>query len=98
MADRTYLDWPFFDDTHRTLVAELEDFAVREIAPHAGEHDDVDGICRRFVAVLGEAGWLRYCVPAEAGGVHANLDVRYEHLGLHLQVEFTRASRCDRSA
>ena len=76
MADRTYLDWPFFDDTHRTLVAELEDFAVREIAPHAGEHDDVDGICRRFVAVLGEAGWLRYCVPAEGGGIHASLEVR----------------------
>jgi hypothetical protein len=23
MADRTYLDWPFFDDAHRVIAGEL---------------------------------------------------------------------------
>ena len=60
MADRSYWDWPFLDDGHRDLVAELEAFAQREIAPHAEDHGDIDGICRRFVASLGE-------VPVHAG-------------------------------
>ena len=28
MADRSFLDWPFFDAAHRALAAEVEGFAA----------------------------------------------------------------------
>jgi acyl-CoA dehydrogenase len=74
MADRSFLDWPFFDDSHQILAEELEAWSVREIDDE--EPADVDAACRALVRKLGEAGWLRYCVPAAHGGVHENLDVR----------------------
>ena len=75
MADRSFLDWPFFDDSHRRLAAELEEWCGSELG---GAHDeeDVDAVCRSLVRKLGAAGWLRYCVPAAYGGVHDRLDVR----------------------
>ena len=33
MADRSYLDWPFFDDEHRTLARDLDDWAVEHVRP-----------------------------------------------------------------
>jgi acyl-CoA dehydrogenase len=74
MADRSFLDWPFFGDEHRRLAAELETWCEAELAaPHG---DDVDAECRALVGKLGAGGWLRYCVPAAWGGVHETLDVR----------------------
>lgn len=74
MADRTFLDWPFFDDGHRRLADELEAWCAANLT---GDHGaDVDAACRELVRKLGEAGWLRYCVPAAYGGVHEKLDVR----------------------
>jgi acyl-CoA dehydrogenase len=74
MADRTFLDWPFFDESHRRLGHELDAWCTAEL--HAEHGDDVDEECRTLVRKLGEAGWLRYCVPASHGGVHEKLDVR----------------------
>ncbi|WP_448188064.1 acyl-CoA dehydrogenase family protein [Azospirillum sp. sgz301742] len=73
MPDKTFLSWPFFDDSHRRLAEDLDAWAARDVAPlaHAGEHD-LDGTCRTLVRLLGEAGWLRHAVP-ELGG---RLDVR----------------------
>ena len=31
MADRSFLSWPFFDEEHRTLGAELDTWAAREV-------------------------------------------------------------------
>lgn len=76
MADRSFLSWPFFDAGHQLLMAELEPWIEGEIAPHQHDERDVDALCRHFVAKLGGAGWLRYAVPAEYGGVHEKLDVR----------------------
>ncbi len=76
MPDTGFLDWPFFDDRHRALAAEIEAWAGREIAPFAGLEDDVDGVCRRLVDTLAAGGWLRHTVPAAYGGVHEDLDVR----------------------
>jgi alkylation response protein AidB-like acyl-CoA dehydrogenase len=70
-------DWPFFAHGHRTLAAELRDWAQREIgAEHAESSDDVEKACRTLVRQLGAAGWLRYAIPAEHGGVHERIDVR----------------------
>ncbi|HEY5723992.1 MAG TPA: acyl-CoA dehydrogenase family protein [Allosphingosinicella sp.] len=74
MSDRSFLDWPFFDDGHRRLAAELEDWCVAELSDN--EPEDVDEACRALVRRLGDGGWLRYCVPAPHGGVHERLDVR----------------------
>ena len=72
--NRAHLDWPFFDAPHRVLAAGLHDWAVQAL-PWI-EHDDVDAECRRLVRMLGEAGWLRYCVPAAHGGILPELDAR----------------------
>ena len=74
MADRSFLDWPFFDDAHRRLAHTLEEWCASDLgAPHG---PDVDAACLDLASRLGAAGWLRYCVPAAYGGVHEALDVR----------------------
>ncbi|WP_410218922.1 acyl-CoA dehydrogenase family protein [Paracoccus sp. (in: a-proteobacteria)] len=55
--DRSFLDWPFFEDRHRVLAAELEDWAQGALPV---DHGDVDAACRGLVAALGQAGWLRH--------------------------------------
>jgi acyl-CoA dehydrogenase len=74
MPDRSFLDWPFLDDEHRRLGRDLDQWCAAELSDH--HEDDVDAECRALVAKLGSAGWLRYCVPADHGGVHERLDVR----------------------
>ncbi len=64
MSDRSFLGWPFFDDSHRALAAEIEDWAVGSVGGLV-DHHDVDGSCRRLVAALGEAGFLRYAAPED---------------------------------
>lgn len=75
MPDRSFLDWPFFEDRHRALAAELDAWAGAAL-PGLVDHHDVDGSCRRLVAALGKAGWLRHAVPASHGGAADRLDVR----------------------
>ncbi|HEX8400768.1 MAG TPA: acyl-CoA dehydrogenase family protein [Allosphingosinicella sp.] len=75
MSDHTFLDWPFFEDSHRRLSAELEEWCGSELRDGHDE-GDVDAACRLLVRKLGDGGWLRYCVPAAYGGVHDQLDVR----------------------
>jgi acyl-CoA dehydrogenase len=74
MADCSYLDWPFFEATHRTLAAEIEAWAEKNLREPHGE--DADARCRQLVAALGHAGWLRYCVPAAYGGAHERVESR----------------------
>jgi len=74
MSDRAFLEWPFFDDSHRALAAALETWCSANLSDE--EPQDVDAACRDLVRKLGDGGWLRYCVPAAYGGVHEALDVR----------------------
>ena len=64
MSDRTFLDWPFFEQRHRALAAEAEDWAAANVAQLV-DHHDVDGSCRRLVAAMGEAGFLDHAAPAD---------------------------------
>jgi acyl-CoA dehydrogenase len=75
VPDRSYLGWPFFEDRHRTLAAELSAWAAKHAGAH-GRDADVDEICRGFVRELGRAGFLALTVPASAGGTYATLEVR----------------------
>lgn len=76
MSDRSFLDWPFFDDSHRRLADDLENWCVRELSGLKHDEGDVDAECRHLLERLGSGGWLRYAVPAEQGGINENLDVR----------------------
>ncbi len=70
MADRDYLDWPFFAPHHRALALELDAWAGEHI-PHA-HGGDVDAACRELVAALGRGGWLRHAI----GGPAQPIDTR----------------------
>jgi acyl-CoA dehydrogenase len=60
MADRSFLAWPFFEERHRALAAELEDWC--EAVIHDAEAADPDEACRSLVRELGSAGFLKLCV------------------------------------
>lgn len=66
---------PFFDDAHRTLARELDDWCRASLS-HRDAGADVDAACRSLVRQLGDAGWLRYCVPRQHGGALERLDSR----------------------
>ncbi len=71
MADRSFLNWPFFDDRHRDLAGRLDAWCAANL-PVA--HDDVDAACRELVAKLGSDGWLQ--PTAIDAGNPGTLDVR----------------------
>jgi len=60
----THLTLPFFDDVHRELGARLASWIPGQ---QVDERDDRLA-CREWVKRLGDAGWLRYCVPSGADG------------------------------
>src|SRR5690242_19409674 len=75
MSDKSYLDWPFFDDRHRELERELDAWAGANIGDH--HESDVDAACRRLVAKLGAAGWPSHAIGGTAyGGVAEVIDTR----------------------
>ena len=55
--DRSFLDWPFFEDRHRELAAALDEWAGAALPV---DHGDVDAACRGLVRDLGAGGWLRH--------------------------------------
>lgn len=66
---------PFFDDSHRQLHEDLHAWSRANL--HSRIHEgSVDKRCQDLVKILGDAGWLRYCVPAEYGGALPDLDSR----------------------
>ncbi|MEP9371252.1 acyl-CoA dehydrogenase family protein [Mesorhizobium sp. KR1-2] len=58
MADRSFLNWPFFEERHRILADALDRWAAANLADI--DHSDVDAACRELVARLGEGGWLTH--------------------------------------
>jgi acyl-CoA dehydrogenase len=75
IADHTHLEWPFLDERHRVLAAELERWAGVQLT--AGHEKDVDGACRRLVRQLGDGGWLKYAIGGTAYGASTDtIDTR----------------------
>ncbi len=72
----SHLTLPFFDDAHRELGERLAGWIPGQ---HIDESDDRRA-CREWVKLLGDHGWLRYCVPAGPdgafGGALEKLDSR----------------------
>jgi acyl-CoA dehydrogenase len=69
-----HLDWPFFGEAHHLLATGLGIWVAAELTEPA--HADVDADSRDLVRRLGDAGWLRYCVPKAHGGELPALDSR----------------------
>ena len=72
LATTDHLNLPFFDAAHRTLAADLATWA----ATQSVDESDDRAACKEWVRLLGDAGWLTYCVPAEFGGAMAQMDSR----------------------
>ncbi|MBV7255338.1 acyl-CoA dehydrogenase family protein [Pacificimonas sp. WHA3] len=73
MADRSFLDWPFFEDHHRVLAEELDAWA--SVAAERIDHNDIDKACAQFVAKLGQDGWLRHSA-VDPRSADSRMDVR----------------------
>ncbi|TGQ65101.1 MAG: acyl-CoA dehydrogenase [Mesorhizobium sp.] len=56
MADKSFLNWPFFEDRHRNLAETLDAWCAKNLPV---DHHDVDAACRELVARLGRDGWLK---------------------------------------
>jgi len=74
MSDTRYLDWPFFEERHRTLARQLEDWATVHLPRAHGA--DVDTECRKLVRSLGAAGWLKHAVGGKPHGNENAIDTR----------------------
>ena len=72
MVDKSFLNWPFFEDQHRVLADSLEDWAGKNLTQI--DHQNADEACRQLVAMLCNAGFLSY--SAVDGETHPRLDVR----------------------
>ena len=71
----SHLAWPFFDERHRVLAAQLETWATKHVP--VPRPRDVDSQCRLLVRSLGAAGWLRHAVGgSEYGGADEVVDSR----------------------
>ncbi|MDG1859800.1 MAG: acyl-CoA dehydrogenase family protein, partial [Emcibacteraceae bacterium] len=73
-VDQTYLNWPFFENHHRTLAADLETWCQSHLIDI--DHSNVDVACKNILNLLADGGWLKYTVPKAYGGVFDDLDVR----------------------
>lgn len=60
MADKSYLDWPFFAPEHAALEQRLDAWAAQHVADAHGI--DVDAACRTLVRQLGDGGWIEHAI------------------------------------
>jgi acyl-CoA dehydrogenase len=79
MPDKTFLNWPFFDERHRALAAGIESWCASNLSSAHDKADggrpvDLDAACRDLVRQLGRDGWLAHTAPD--AGARASLDVR----------------------
>jgi acyl-CoA dehydrogenase len=82
-ALRELLELPFFDTSHRALAQDLSLWASEQFTSRVHQ-GNVDHLCQALVRKLGQAGWLRYCVPQAWGGASQTLDSRSLCLIRHL--------------
>ena len=62
MAEPGFLDWPFFEDSHRALAGKISTWCAAHPIDTGG---DLDSECRRLVKALGKAGLLELCVAKD---------------------------------
>ena len=71
MADTSFLNWPFLNQSHNVLHSKLEAWALENLQNIS--HDNPDITCKSLVSKLGKAGFLKYSgISAE----YPKVDVR----------------------
>lgn len=60
MADHSFLAWPFFEERHRKLAANVERWCDEWLSD--AHPSDADATCRALVAEYGRAGFLKLAV------------------------------------
>jgi acyl-CoA dehydrogenase len=71
MADTSFLNWPFLNQSHNVLHSKLEAWALENLQNIS--HDNPDITCKSLVSKLGKAGFLKYSgISVE----HPKVDVR----------------------
>ena len=73
MADRSFLQWPFFDESHAAFYDGMDAWADGNLADV--DHDDVDNACRSIAERLGESGLLMH-TAVDPAAENQRLDVR----------------------
>jgi acyl-CoA dehydrogenase len=73
MTDKTFINWPFFDERHVQLFNSLAQWTIQNISNI--DHQDLDGTCKTLVSDLAAGDWLKYSAPA-ADDEHGKFDVR----------------------
>jgi acyl-CoA dehydrogenase len=82
MMHPPHLDWPFFEDRHRALASSVTAWVTTVAHDGGGPSSSataataVDATCRDWVRQLGDAGFLRYSVPAAWGGALDTVESR----------------------
>ncbi len=71
--DTSFLTWPFFDNHHRQLAAQLELWCDTHLPV---DHSDIDKACINLVHMLGDGGWLKYSAIDPKLTLAQTLDVR----------------------
>lgn len=66
MPSSPHLDWPFFEPHHKTLAAELDQWASAHLS--SDHNGNVDDACRELVRQLGTAGWLNHAIGGKSYG------------------------------
>src|SRR5438445_5493318 len=66
MPSSPHLDWPFFEPHHKTLAAELDQWASAHLS--SDRNGNVDDACRELVRQLGTAGWLNHAIGGKSYG------------------------------
>jgi acyl-CoA dehydrogenase len=66
MPSSPHLDWPFFEPHHKTLAAELDQWASAHLS--SDHNGNVDHACRELVRQLGTAGWLNHAIGGKSHG------------------------------
>ena len=72
MSDKSFLDWPFFEQRHRDLADALNAWCIDNLPV---DHSDVDQACRDLVTRLGQGSWL-INAAVDPDNMDAKLDVR----------------------
>jgi acyl-CoA dehydrogenase len=75
MSDKTFLNWPFFDERHRAVAAGIESWCASNLSwLHDAAERNLDAASRDLVRQLGRDGWLLHTAPDP--GATPPLDVR----------------------
>jgi len=80
MNSASHLAWPFFDEAHRVLKTQLQEWTSKQFADQHGHDESRDAIdreCVSLVKALGQGGWLKPAIAGKAhGGASDVIDTR----------------------